>query len=741
MLGIIYILLSFVTGMVICSLIFPKLFDFTKLTYRGKKITLSPVFFVLPLWYVIGTFVMVWITYFTAYLAALCGSQNAILVADAIVMPMCAAFSVWGIIRMKRRDMFSGMSFSMKPGEIILAITTVMFSAFLMCWTLGYRDHALYAGWSIFSDFSVHIGMARSFSIGNNFPTTYSQFAGADVKYHFFFQFLVGNLEALGMRIDVAFNVPSILCLTFVFWLLYTLALKVSGRCAAGVLSILLLAFRSSDAFFDFLIQNDPKITKVSTTEFLRENGDFIGITEHDDWGLWNLNVYCNQRHLAIGLCVILLLVLFVLPCVYEAFARIKAKLAAEDDKLKEDLAIMAIEQQSVLPEESSEQTGGKANESLSFVEKAILAVKYSVLSPEGWLPRSWKKTVTMGMVLGLCCFFNGACVIGCLCVLFLLAWVSDHRLEYAIIAAITVVMTSLTTAFFIDGSVVNFQFVFGFLAKTKTFVGVGEYIMTLCGILPFVLLAALLISDEADRWIWFAFTAPFILAFTVSLTPDLPVNHKYVMMSLMLLDVPAAIVLVKIADIKGILSKAIMCMLLFVLTISGLYDFTMVVKKNDWESNYHLVLRDDNEITLWVEANANAQDIFLSAPYALNEYVYGGAMLFYGWPYFSSSAGYDEKARLELVMKMYATNSVRELLQLVHDNNIRYIVISDEVRENYEVNETLIPFLFQVAGDVRPETDPNYCGSAIFGDTVIYDAKKLNEAIENGYLPTGAVQ
>ena len=39
----------------------------------------------------------------------------------------------------------------------------------------------------------------------NNFPTQYPHYGGQDVKYHFMFQFLVGNLEYLGFRLDLGY--------------------------------------------------------------------------------------------------------------------------------------------------------------------------------------------------------------------------------------------------------------------------------------------------------------------------------------------------------------------------------------------------------------------------------------------------------------------------------------------------------------------------------------------------------
>ena len=69
-------------------------------------------------------------------------------------------------------------------------------------------------------DYAPHTAMMRSFSLGNNYPTQYPHFGGADVKYHFMFQFLSGNLEYLGMNLDIAYNSVSILSLWCFFMIL-----------------------------------------------------------------------------------------------------------------------------------------------------------------------------------------------------------------------------------------------------------------------------------------------------------------------------------------------------------------------------------------------------------------------------------------------------------------------------------------------------------------------------------------
>ena len=71
------------------------------------------------------------------------------------------------------------------------------------------KDGLLYSGFSVYGDYAPHTAMMRSFSRGNNFPTQYPHYGGQDVKYHFMFQFLVGNLEYLGLRLDLGYNMAG----------------------------------------------------------------------------------------------------------------------------------------------------------------------------------------------------------------------------------------------------------------------------------------------------------------------------------------------------------------------------------------------------------------------------------------------------------------------------------------------------------------------------------------------------
>ena len=82
--------------------------------------------------------------------------------------------------------------------EIVFIILALGFSWWLMRNNFGYdrKVSQILVGSKIWSDFSSHLPLIRSFSWGNNFPPEYTIFPGETIRYHFLFYAMVGILAA-----------------------------------------------------------------------------------------------------------------------------------------------------------------------------------------------------------------------------------------------------------------------------------------------------------------------------------------------------------------------------------------------------------------------------------------------------------------------------------------------------------------------------------------------------------------
>lgn len=696
--SILFLVIGIAFGYAVCETLFPNFKKIGETAFDGREIQLSSYFLRVPVWVMAGILPLTWMTYLTAYaLKVYGGKEYPLFAANVISMSVFAvATAALLFFRYKKNKAETGSleEFNkIKISEWCFLAAIIIFVAQLMVLTFTVKEGKMYVGLSVFSDFAPHLGMIRSFSYGNNFPTSYAHFAGEDIKYHFMFQFLVGNLEFLGLRLDHAFNLPSIFGLVASCVLLYALAVRLTGKRLVGYLTTLFFVFRSSPSFFRFLAD----IPKGELVKTLKEQIGFIEYTPYEGWGLWNLNVYCNQRHLAFAIVVLLLALHFFLPYMYD----MAEKLAKKRQELNE--------------KESGEKNleawlSGIGTRFLEygktlFFTKTAFSVKHPV------------RALFLGLLLGALAFFNGSVLITCCAMLFFMAAVSDYRIDYLISALTALVLSMLESKLFIEGSAVSMQYFFGFIAKNKTLPGVVDYMWQLWGILLLFVGAYLLLGRGVKRYLVFVFSVPLIIAFTVFLIsgievcPDLmylveyyvTVNHKFVMLAEMLLSLFPAIIIAALFE-KGanvakdsVIMRRITAVILIVLmTITGFFEYVIVQRRNVEANN--LVYHTADQLTLWLKENADSDDIILSAPYALHRVVLGGGMLYYGHSYYAQSAGYDTDVREKKVREMFGASSVPTLQALIAENNIRYIIVDNDARSSnaFRVREDIISAAYQ---------------------------------------------
>jgi hypothetical protein len=679
MAAIIYLGIAFILGFALTKLFFPDIINFVSKTYDGRDINISPLFIMLPMWFYLGIIPQTWLVYILSFLFK--SNTKCMMIGNIATLLLVSAISAVILYftendrNRKKTKTDKKLLFDLKISEEIAIITVTALVVYLMYITLHVKDGSLYVGLSTFSDFSPHLSMIRAFSSGTNFPTQYTPYAGSDVKYHFMFQFLCGNLEYLGLRLDWAFNLPSTIGLLMTISAFYVFSVKFSGKRAAGILSTAMFLFRSSPSAMTYFATVEKG--KVFSSFF--HSTDFVGYTTNENWGLWNLNVYCNQRHLGFILGVMCIFVMFFVEKLYKGTARIAGHYKQKNITL----------------------LNGPRAYFAARMDEVNVFFRYSLFNRDGWRAGSYVFPVIAGAYIGMIAFWNGAVVIAALLVLFVLAIISDERLEFLICAVCSAIFVFLQSHAFIKQNAFSLKWYFGFIAENKTVIGVINYIWLLTGIVSIMVLIVFAVSNVRDKWLILSFTAPFTFAFTISMTIDPTVNHKYIMISLMLLSVPVADYIVKIWQSSGqVTVRLLIVCLSFALMITGIYEFFIVANKNSdtMISSNGLVYDLDDPTTAWIRKNTTSADIFLTSNYCMNNVVLAGASLYDGWEYYAWSAGYDTQYRDDQVAAMYSAQSVSELKELTKENNISYIIVDDDNRtsENYTLNEQTIIDAFE---------------------------------------------
>lgn len=625
MFGILYIVLSFLAGKEFAGFLLAEEKSREK---RGNQIWLLA-----SASFGIGTLLLTWCVYVAAWFLRVCmDSENPLFYGNLAVMTGTAAglfFLYFYRIRHKGNLKIQGLipDRRLLKKECVLYGLLFLFLMYIMFYVFYIRDGILYSGFTVYGDYAPHTAMMRSFSMGENFPTQYPHFGGEDVKYHFMFQFLVGNLEFLGLRLDIAYNLVSVFSLLGFLIFLCQMAMRITGSFAAGAWALVLFFFRSGITFFRFLWEH---FQSGDLWKALSENTEFLGYTTNENWGLWNFNVYLNQRHLAFGLLIAGIVIWVFL------------------DYLEE----------------------GAAHE-----EKGFAWIKGRLFAKEAWQCRNLEKALLLGMILGLTSFWNGAAVIGGLLILLGFAAFSDGKLDYGIMAAVTVFFSVLQSRIFVRGSVMSPAIQWGFLAEDKSLAGVIWYLIQISGF--FVVGLAMLVFwlRRRERAMLVSFLFPLFFAFLVSLTPDINVNHKYIMISWAFLTVFWGGVLSKCW--RGKCRKKLLAFILTVcLTATGLYDFVIILRNNG--PGRRVAVNMESDLTAWLSENLTSEDLILTPEYSMSEVTMSGVMMYCGWPYYAWSAGYNTNYRAGVATEMYTTGDKERLKVLAQQEGITYILYQE---------------------------------------------------------------
>lgn len=551
MLAILYLILCAVFGMCFVGLCVPDVRRlYIACSPAAKSITHIPnTLFTVPAGIVTGMMCVPFFNYYVTLGLTYIFNNGPLCMKLGVLITF--AFFIWMILtclvlinrkRIKREELRSAGSTMIEDYRsnivdvLFYGIVTILITAtatFLMFYTYRINGTTLQSGFSTFSDLSPHTAMVSSFGKGFNFPTQYMHFSGDGIKYHFFFYFLAGMLEYLGLPIDYAINLPSIIAMVCALVLLGLLAVLISSRRIAFAVAPVLVFFRSSlNAFVHIKELMAEGNTLQQAVKAILEFNQWYKVTDYDDWGIWAINVYPNQRHLMLGVAVIIIMVIIFLP-----FVR-------------------------------------RLGISLSRSEDFGDGVKTFAFSKNAWLTRSGDPLYPVSIAFLACVlvsimpYFHGSCLIALLLVLFGMAIFSESRLLYLVVAVFAVGSSYAQTLAFSGGysNVVSFKFAPGFILDKPSVADLAHYLLIVTGltiILALVFAVTVLIVDIVRKKPVYRFLLflcalnPMIFAFLFQVTLEKLANHKFIQVSLILLDVFVAALIANLFFIPLKIRKA----------------------------------------------------------------------------------------------------------------------------------------------------------------------------------------
>ncbi len=639
--GILYLLLVIVFG---CSLIM-RLVNvkelYLKINPNQKPTSIPELLFIISGGSVIGIILTTFFCYFIIYIINVFFSslsKYAYNIGIITCVILCLGLTILNFIKCKKRKL-STNNYKYYLGVILLLLCL---STFLIFYAYFMRGSVIYTGPTIHSDLSPHTALTESFGNGANVPTSYMHFANDGIRYHFMFYFFTGLLKYLKLPLDMALNIPSIIGIMATLILVGLLANLISNDRRAFLIAPLLILFRSSFDIFDMLKPIISFIPRVIA------NNSWYTTTPYDEWGLWAINLYANQRHLMFGIAILLVIMMLFIPY-FANFLR----------KVKE--------------------------------YKGFKKIKYWLVDKNNWVVLDYKLLLLSSMVIITLPYFHGSVLITLLLILFGMAIFSENRLTYLIIAILAVISAYLQTNIFSGGvsNVVNLKLVLGFVVENHSFIKIIKYLIMVTGI-TFILGLMYTYLHRKNNYIFLLsliFLLPIVFAFTFQLSIDLLANHKFIQISIILFDVFVACFMANYYSNKGDIKKKI-CgyILIFLLTATGISEWFIYINMN----RDLMPFDEKSEVTLWIRENTATTDTFITPYWSMKEVYLAGRPIYYGWPYYAWSAGHDTDSRNQIYRYLLrgADDNIEKFIETCKKEKIKYFVDTLEYYDFDDIGE-----------------------------------------------------
>jgi DNA-binding beta-propeller fold protein YncE len=132
------------------------------------------------------------------------------------------------------------------------------------------------------------------------------------------------------------------------------------------------------------------------------------------------------------------------------------------------------------------------------------------------------------------------------------------------------------------------------------------------------------------------------------------------------------------------------------IIVIGGVIDLIPVKNQSILEFGM-----DGDPLYEWVRTETDPKAVFLSEIFVVHPILLAGREIYYGWPYYAWSAGYDVLPREAWYRELFANRSPRQVAEQLRERGIDYVAIDDGLRQGTmapKVNEEVFADHFERA-------------------------------------------
>jgi DNA-binding beta-propeller fold protein YncE len=556
-----------------------------------------------------------------------------------------------------------------------------------------------------YSDFGPNTALMQSFAVGHNFPTEYPHFSGDRIRYHFLFYFQAGNLEFLGLDPAWSLNLLSITTLVAMLVIVMTLGEVLFNSRAVGRLGSLLFFFFGSLSYVPFLQKQASVRAAIQAITHQRDYLQTIFPYRGEAWGTWSQVTYLNQRHFASAIGILLLVLVF-LVIRYRAVAAKRAEARASTNT--------TIAQANGSPDNGRISVTGHPNEpevvarepqaEMSSVSVAIQSTEETGIAAEPFIA-TLRPFIFSGALLGLLPMWNSAVFIAAAAILGLLFILCPQRLQMLALAVTAGLMALPQMLFLATGSgraQMPKLLHWGYTIDHPTVANVTKYLGFTFGFKWLLIALALVFATNLQRRFFLAFLSLIAVAFCFQFTIETLGNQKFIHIWVIIANLFVAFALWRLwhlslggTTLPGKFAAIVTTLLIIP---GGVIDF-FPVHNNGWSE---VTYRNDPLID-WLNKNTTPREIFLTDRFVNHPILMAGRRVFYGWPYYSWSAGFDASKRDRVYTELFETRDPWKLYRLLKENSIKYVGFDGAVRQasfikrpNEQLYATYFPKVFE---------------------------------------------
>jgi DNA-binding beta-propeller fold protein YncE len=366
-------------------------------------------------------------------------------------------------------------------------------------------------------------------------------------------------------------------------------------------------------------------------------------------------------------------------------------------------------------------------------VSVAIQSTKEAAITAEPFIA-TLRPFIFSGVLLGLLPMWNSAVFIAAAAILGLLFILCPLRLQMLALA-VTAGLIALPQMLFLSSGSGRAHMPkllhWGYTIDHPTVANVAKYLGFTFGFKWLLIALALVFATSLQRRFFLAFLSLIAVAFCFQFTIEVLANQKFIHIWVIIANLFVAFALWRLwhVSLAGTTLPGKFAAIAATLLIipGGIIDF-FPIHNNGWSE---VTYKNDSLID-WLNKNTTSREIFLTDRFVNHPILMAGRRVFYGWPYYAWSAGYDASKRDRVYTELFENRDPWKVYHLLKENGIKYVAYDNAIRQASFIkrpNQELYATYFPKVHDAT-----NYNGMVIYKvpDTPPPKLSSLPEGVSN---------